>query len=128
MFFKESVLKQFHKIQRKTPCWSLFFNKVLALRPATLLKKRLQQRCFPVNFVKFLRTPFLQNTSQQLPLFVVNSSHSFNLQRSFIYLFKPFFVRKIDKNSQFSHHFIFQIHFILYIVNAFYRSKHKYKK
>ena len=28
-------------------------------RPATLLKKRIWQRCFPVNFVKFLRTPFL---------------------------------------------------------------------
>ena len=29
------------------------------LRPATLLKKRLWYRCFPVNFAKFLRTPFL---------------------------------------------------------------------
>ena len=28
------------------------------LGPATLLKKRLWHRCFPVNFVKFLRTPF----------------------------------------------------------------------
>ena len=35
-------------------------------RPATLLKKRLWHRCFPVNFVKFLRTPFLQNTSGRL--------------------------------------------------------------
>ena len=29
------------------------------LLPATLLKKRLWHRCFPVNFAKFLRTPFL---------------------------------------------------------------------
>ena len=28
-----------------------------------LLKKGLWHRCFPVNFVKFLRTPFLQNTT-----------------------------------------------------------------
>ena len=35
----------------------------VCLRPATLLKKRLWHRCFPVNFAKFLRTPFLQNTS-----------------------------------------------------------------
>ena len=28
------------------------------LRPATLLKKRLWHRCFPVNFAKFLRTLF----------------------------------------------------------------------
>ena len=39
-------------------CQSLFFNKVAGLRPATLLKKRLWHRHFPVNFVKFLRTPF----------------------------------------------------------------------
>ena len=26
--------------------------------PAPLLKERLWHRCFPVNFVKFLRTPF----------------------------------------------------------------------
>ena len=38
------------------------------LRPATLLKKRLWYRCFPVNFVKFPRTPFLQNTSERLLL------------------------------------------------------------
>ena len=29
------------------------------LLPATLLKKRLWHRCFPVNFAKFLRTHFL---------------------------------------------------------------------
>ena len=28
-------------------------------QPATLLKKKLWYRCFPVNFAKFLRTPFL---------------------------------------------------------------------
>ena len=33
------------------------------LRHATLVKKRLWHRCFPENFVKFLRAPFLQNTS-----------------------------------------------------------------
>ena len=38
------------------------------LRPAILLKKRLWHRSFPVNFVRFLRTSFLQNTSGQLLL------------------------------------------------------------
>ena len=38
-------------------------------RWATLLKQRLWHRCFPVNFVKFLRTPFLQNTSGRLLLY-----------------------------------------------------------
>ena len=32
------------------------------------LKKRLWHRCFPVNFTKFLRTPFLRNTSGRLLL------------------------------------------------------------
>ena len=32
------------------------------------LKKRLWRRCFPVNFMKFLRTPFLQNNSGRLVL------------------------------------------------------------
>ena len=39
-----------------------------SLRPATLSKKRLWHRCFTVNFAKFLRTPFLQNTSERLLL------------------------------------------------------------
>ena len=38
--------------------------------PATLLKKILWHRCFPTNFVKFLRTPFLQNTSGRLLLYL----------------------------------------------------------
>ena len=38
------------------------FNKDVGLRPATLLIKNLWHKCFPVNFVKFLRTRFLQNT------------------------------------------------------------------
>ena len=40
-----------------------FTGNYLCLRPATLLKKRLWHKCFPVNFAKFLRTPFLQNIS-----------------------------------------------------------------
>ena len=35
-----------------------FFNKVAGVRTATLLKKRLWPRCFPVTFPKFLRTSF----------------------------------------------------------------------
>ena len=48
-------------------CW----NHTSACRPATLLKERLWHRCFPVNFTKLLRTPFLQNTSGWLLLNVV---------------------------------------------------------
>ena len=39
-------------------CYSLFFNTVSGLRSATLLKKRLLHRCFPVNFEKFFSKHF----------------------------------------------------------------------
>ena len=42
-------------------------------RPATLLKKRLWHKCFPVTFIKFLRTPILQNTSGRLLLKLLTS-------------------------------------------------------
>ena len=40
------------------PCLTHFFLIEKCLSPATLFKRRLWQWCFPVNFVKFLRTPF----------------------------------------------------------------------
>ena len=67
-FYKKRVLRNFAKIAGKHLNASLFFNKVPGLRPAPLLKKRLSYRCFSVNFVKFLRTPFLQITSGRLLL------------------------------------------------------------
>ena len=68
---KKDVLRNFPKFTGKYLFQSLFFNKVAGLRPATLLKKRLWHRCFPVNFMKFLRTPFLQNTSGWLFLILL---------------------------------------------------------
>ena len=55
---RKGVLRNFAKFTGKHLCQSLFSNKVAGLIPATLLKKRLWHRCFPPNFVKFLRTPF----------------------------------------------------------------------
>ena len=71
VFCKKDVLKNFAKLTGKQLCHSLFLNKVAGLRSATLLKKRLWHRCFPLNFAKFLRTPFLQNTPKRLLLFTV---------------------------------------------------------
>ena len=51
------VKKVFLEISQNPQGQNLFFNKVVGFRPATLLKKRLWHRCFPVSFVKFLRTP-----------------------------------------------------------------------
>ena len=57
VFSKKAVLRIFAKSRGKQLCQSHF--KVKGLRPTTVLKKRLWYRCFPVNFPKFLSTPFL---------------------------------------------------------------------
>ena len=61
MFCEIDVLNDFAKITGKYLHQSLFFKKVADPQPTTLLKRRLRYTRFP--FVKFLRTPFLQNTS-----------------------------------------------------------------
>ena len=60
---KGCLKKNLAKFKGKHLRQNLFFSKV-----AGLLKERLCHRCFPVNFTKFLRTPFLQNTSRRLLL------------------------------------------------------------
>ena len=67
-FYKKGVLQNYAKSTEKHQRQCLFFNKVAGLRPATLLKKRLWHSCFPVNFAKFSRTSFLQNTPGRLLL------------------------------------------------------------
>ena len=55
-----SVKKAFleiSQISQENTCARASF--LIKLQPATLLRKRLWHRCFPVNFEKFLRTPFL---------------------------------------------------------------------
>ena len=53
----------------KRLCWSLFLIKLLALRPATLLKRDCNTNvCFPANVEKFLRTDILKNTCESLLL------------------------------------------------------------
>ena len=62
------VFENFANFTGKHLCWSLFFTKLQVFRPATLLKKRLLHRCFPVKFEKFLRTPVLKNICERLLL------------------------------------------------------------
>ena len=50
VFCKKGVLKNLAKFTGKLMCWSLVLNKVAGLRSAILSKKKLQHRCFPVNF------------------------------------------------------------------------------
>ena len=70
---KEGCSQKFRKIHRKTLYQSLFLTT--GLTPATFFKKRIWRRCFPVNFAKFLTTPFLQNTSRRQLLWCHWFSH-----------------------------------------------------
>ena len=78
-----SVKKVFLEIsqnsQENTCAIVSFLIKLQAsdLRPTTLLKKRLWQRCFPVNFAKFLRTPFLTEHFRWLLLILVINRNIF---------------------------------------------------
>ena len=55
VFSKKKVFLRILQILQGNACARVSF--------LTLLKKRLWYMCFPVNFAKILRTPFLQNTS-----------------------------------------------------------------
>ena len=62
VFCKKCVLRNFTKLIGKHPCQSLLFNKVAGLN--------LNQAKIPVNFAKFLRTPFYIEHLWWLLLFV----------------------------------------------------------
>ena len=64
---KKDVLKNFTKFTGKHLCQSLSINKFAGLRPATLLIKRLWHMCFPVDFVKDLRTLFFIKRLRMTP-------------------------------------------------------------
>ena len=53
-----------------------------------LLKKKLFHRCFSVNFSKFLRPPFLQNTSGRLLLNLTTNHFSSKNIKAFQWLLK----------------------------------------
>ena len=57
-YYKTGTLKYIAKLTRKHLWLGFFLSKTEVLQFANLLKKRLRQCCFPVNFEKFLRRPF----------------------------------------------------------------------
>ena len=63
MFYKKGVIRNFTTNSQENTCATVFFKQSCKLRPDTLLKKRLRHSYFPVNLAKFLRSPFLENTS-----------------------------------------------------------------
>ena len=65
---KQGVFKNFAKSTGKHLCQSLFSNEVAGLRSATVLKKRLWHRCFPVNLRNFVENLFSQNLRISAPV------------------------------------------------------------
>ena len=57
----------------KTSVPESLFDKVRCCRFVTLLKMKLYRRCFFMNFAKFLRASFLQNTTGRLLLIIAVS-------------------------------------------------------
>ena len=55
---KKVFLKILANFTQKCLCWSLFFDKVVAHWPTTLLEKKHQHMSFSVNFDEFFRTLF----------------------------------------------------------------------
>ena len=74
-YFKKHIFQNNRKIPVSE---SLFFtfNKVV-----TLFTKELRRRCFLVDFRKFLKTPFLQNTSTRLLLKQTELLHERHFQQ-----------------------------------------------
>ena len=78
----QKLLKNFGNITGKDTCRSFFLNKtpvfesfcnnVAGLTPSKILIKRPRDRCFPVNFAKFLRkTPVVASAETVIDLFII---------------------------------------------------------
>ena len=74
VFDKKGGLKNFAKFAGKHLHQLLFFNKIAHYKLHILLKTRFWHRFFPVNFAKFLKPSFLQNTSGWQILFRASSN------------------------------------------------------
>ena len=70
-YIKIGVLKNFAKFTGKHCARVSFLIKSCSPQACNFIEKRLWHMCFPVNFEKFLRTPFLQNTSGRMLLYFV---------------------------------------------------------
>ena len=69
VFFQKGVLKNFPIFTEKHLCHSLFYNKVVGLKPETLLKRILWHRCFSVNLRNFSEHDFF---IEHLPWLLLN--------------------------------------------------------
>ena len=85
---EEKVFLEISQNSQENNCVRIYFLIKLQAK-----KKRLWHRCFPVNFVKLLRTPFLQNISGRLFLFFLSNFSQIVL---LIEIPTSYFIRKCD--------------------------------
>ena len=73
VFYKKAVLKKFTKSTGNT-CVGVLFKNVAGLKACNFIKKRPQNRCFPVNFAKFLKLFISKIICERLLFDFFNSS------------------------------------------------------
>ena len=82
VLYKKTALKNFAKFTGKHLCQSLFFNKVVSLRPVTLLKKVTLAQVFSSEFCEIFKNIFFYRT----PL-VAASVNALERLKTFLKLF-----------------------------------------
>ena len=65
---KKEYPEKFRKFHKKTPVLESHLYKAAGLKACNFIKKRIQYRCFPVKFEKFLRRSILNNICERLLL------------------------------------------------------------
>ena len=77
VFCEKRSFQRFLKLHRETPVLKSLLNIVGCLKVCNFIKNWLQHRCFPVKFMKFLRTPILKNTVNDCFCFMLIHSFPF---------------------------------------------------
>ena len=99
VFYEKNLLKSFGKFKGQKSCVGVsFLIESPALRRATLLKKKLWFRCFPMNFMNSLRTPI---STEQLWWILLKSYQHISCHW-FLYIYTPC---KHEKKLWSSNHF-----------------------
>ena len=97
---KKVFLEISQKSQENTCSRVSFLIKLKAY--ATLLKERLCHRCFPVNFVEFLRIPFSQNRSGRLLFKFLSDIYAHNFSDDYVHSFNFEFNKLTFLKSRFN--------------------------
>ena len=89
------MFSEISQYSQENTCARISFLTKLQASPATFIKMRFSHRCFPVNFVKFLRTPFYKEHLWWLLLKSYNKEPQFGFVEE-ITLFPLVIIRKLS--------------------------------